>query len=218
MSPLWNVFHWIGFLRPNQRVTYKVHLGRTQDLAEKRRHTSVWLLCLVIPFLRDATLKTVRWGHMDAGYAEAMIAKGNHGKVIQRRWENVLQCDTKLFFHLWSNSHLTCKDRWHGLWCLPCSSFANDKNQFPLDPCLSVTVLVNALLLWRGAVTTATRVKRVGLRLVYSCRGSIHYHHSREPGSMKASMMVGKALTVWRLDLQAAGTENPWARLEHLIP
>lgn len=49
-----------------------------------------------------------------------------------------------------SNSHLTCKDRWHGLWCLPCSSSANDKNQFPLDLCWSVTVLANALLLWRG--------------------------------------------------------------------
>lgn len=160
-----------------------------------------------------------QWGHVDEGYAEAMIANGNHGKVTQRRRVNVLQCDTKLIFHLCikQSSYLqrqngTVPDVCH----VPL--MINDKNQFPLDLCWSVTVLANALLLWRDAITTAAHAKRIELRLVYSRRGSVHYYHSREPASVKAGMMTEKELTVLCLDLQAAGTENPWARLEHLKP
>jgi hypothetical protein len=42
------------------------------------------------------------------------------------------------------------------------------------------------------------------LELAYNFRGSVHYHHGRKHGTMKADMVLQKELRVLHLDPQAA--------------
>ena len=79
------------FLRPNQKVTIKVPLGRTQKLAEREQNMSVWLLYLHFPFPRELKhLRTVgacacrTWRcHDDQWWAheDAMMTNGGHMKM-----------------------------------------------------------------------------------------------------------------------------------------
>ena len=45
------------------------------------------------------------------------------------------------------------------------------------------------------------------MRLAYSFRYLVHYHHGRKHGGMQADMVQEKKLRVLHLDLQAAGRE-----------
>ena len=56
------------------------------------------------------------------------------------------------------------------------------------------------------------------IRLAYSFRGSVHYHHGGKHGSIQADMMLEKELRVLHIDLWAAEGNNwvsHWAELEH---
>ena len=54
-------------------------------------------------------------------------------------------------------------------------------------------------------MTTATLTKaNISLLLLFSLRGSVHYHHGGKHGSMQADMVLEKELRVLHLDLQAA--------------
>ena len=50
------------------------------------------------------------------------------------------------------------------------------------------------------------------MRLAYSFRGLVHYHHSRKHGSQQAAMVLQKELRVLHLDLKAA-----WRRLSFVL-
>jgi hypothetical protein len=52
-------------------------------------------------------------------------------------------------------------------------------------------------------MTKATLIKNISLRLAYSSRGSVHYHHSGKQGSIQADTML-KELGVLHLDPKAA--------------
>jgi hypothetical protein len=56
--------------------------------------------------------------------------------------------------------------------------------------------------------------------LAYSFRGSVHYHHGKKHGRVKADMGLEKELRVLHLDLQAAEEDcfPCWVELEHRKP
>ena len=59
-------------------------------------------------------------------------------------------------------------------------------------------------------MTTATLTKaNISLLLLFSLRGSVHYHHGGKHGIMQADMVLEKALTVLYLDPQAAVMNEP---------
>jgi hypothetical protein len=65
-------------------------------------------------------------------------------------------------------------------------------------------VLVRVLLLSRNTMTKATLIKTdFQFGLTYSSRGSVHYYHGRDQGSMQADMMLEK-LRGLNIDLKAA--------------
>jgi hypothetical protein len=59
-------------------------------------------------------------------------------------------------------------------------------------------------------MTTATLTKaNISLLLLFSLRGSVHYHHGGKHCIMQADMVLEKALTVLYLDPQAAVMNEP---------
>jgi hypothetical protein len=54
-------------------------------------------------------------------------------------------------------------------------------------------------------MTTATLIKEnISLGLVYSFRGSVHYHHGRKHGGVQADILLEKELRVLHFDPKVA--------------
>ena len=80
-------------------------------------------------------------------------------------------------------------------------------------------ILIRVSLLLKDTMTKATLIRaNISLELVYSFRGSPHYHHGDKHGSMQADMMLEKPKILHLDPKSAEGDSSTGIQEKALIP